>query len=640
MGAPSEDAFDGEPAVELAAHDGPNGAYVGTTGDGELEIDVTDPGVNPEALTEIESVFDITNTDTTDVEVWVTHDGGENVTLEDAAGTPIDDSSGSVTLGPGERITVSIDIDSTGAEAGDALLSTVTLHAEYEPAAEDTGPTGPGAGGPVAPTEPVEPDGTTEVIFDDATEGIGGADDGAQIRSVDPSELDTDPQEDVERPPLAVISSSEAETRADDPTGGGADAPDAAELEAADYDTLTLVGEPTELSGERSKIGSAEAISTRDRLTQLVDIDVPPERENQPATVRMRVDRDRLGDIDGEATKIGHRTDEGWELLETSVVERTDETITVEAQTPGFSMFAVFSPPNVEYTWKLPDGTEIGNKEAGPCLCANPTFEEPGFYDVQLTVTDRFGRQSTATHRVLANDVPEATIEVVDRDGDEVTLAANVDDEIGETELTWTFPDGTEATGEEVTHTLEGGEHRIGLHVIDEYGAESETEHIVAVGPTGASVEGVVDALGMDLELLVQVGLVSGIGAAIAIGYRQFPWKIFAMKRRRGPKITEFRRPRIELDARRFLIDELTVTDPSRELETIRIKILDKEGHTVVEKRIDISGTTTYSATPETISVPPGIDVRSEESYTVGIKVTDTGGKSTERHSTATTVLD
>jgi hypothetical protein len=562
----------------------------------------------------------------------VTHDGGKNVTLEDAAGTPIDDSNGSVTLRPGERITVNIDIDSTGAEAGDALLSTVTLHAEYEAEDEDTAPTGP-TGGPEAgeSDEPIEPGGSTEVIFDDDADEA----DDVQIRSVDPSELDTDPQEDVERPPLAVISSSEAETRADDPTGEGADAP-----EAEDYDTLTLVGEPTELSGERSKIGSAEAISTRDRLTQLVDINVPPERENQPATVRMRVDRDRLGDIDGEATRIGHRTDEGWELLETSVVKRTDETITVEAQTPGFSMFAVFSPPNVEYTWKLPDGTEIGNKEAGPCLCANPTFEEPGFYDVQLTVTDRFGRQSTATHRVLANDVPEATIEVVDRDGDEVTLAANVDDEIGETELTWTFPDGTEATGEEVTHTLEGGEHRIGLHVIDEYGAESETEHIVAVGPTGASVERVVDALGMDLELLVQVSLVSGIGAAIAIGYRQFPWKIFAMKRRRGPKITEFRRPRIEIDARRFLIDELAVEDPSSELETIRIKILDNEGHTVVEKRIDISGTTTYSATPETISVPPGLDVRSEESYTVGIKVTDAGGKSAERHSTATTVLD
>jgi hypothetical protein len=60
----------------------------------------------------------------------------------------------------------------------------------------------------------------------------------------------------------------------------------------------------------------------------------------------------------------------------------------------------------------------------------------------------------------------------------------------------------------------------------------------------------------------------------------------------------------------------------------------------VIEKRLGISGTKTYSAIPETISLPPGIDVRSEESYTVGIKATDAGGKSTERHSTATAALE
>jgi hypothetical protein len=131
------------------------------------------------------------------------------------------------------------------------------------------------------------------------------------------------------------------------------------------------------------------------------------------------------------------------------------------------------------------------------------------------------------------------------------------------------------------------------------------------------------------------VSLVSGIGAAIAIGYRQFPWKIFAMKRRRGPKITEFRRPRIELDARQFLIDSLAVEAPSRELDTIRIEILDNDGHTVIEKRLDISGSTIYSATPETISLPPGVDMHPEGSYTVRVKAVDTGGKSAERHSTA-----
>jgi hypothetical protein len=371
-------------------------------------------------------------------------------------------------------------------------------------------------------------------------------------------------------------------------------------------------------------------VTSRDRITHVVDIQVPPERQNQPATVRMRVDRDRLGDVEGERTMIGHRTEEGWQLLQTRVVDRTDEQIVVEARTPGFSPFAVFSPPDVTYEWELPNGTVL----EGPQI--DPTFEEPGIYGVQLTITDALGRQSTTTHRVLANDVPEATIEVLDREGDQVTLAANVTDEFGETTVTWTFPDGTEATGEEVTHTLEQGEHEIGLRVVDEYGAEFETEQTVAVGPPGAAAEMVADAVGMDLGLLVQIGLLSVVGLVVGVGYRRFPWGIFAF-RRRGPEIELLGSPVVDADAGRIEIESLTVRDPTSALETVTVEVDDEAGSTVVRKRLDVSGVTEYAAEPETLVVPPGTELRPEVTYTIRIEAAGANGRNAGRY-TATTV--
>lgn len=180
----------------------------------------------------------------------------------------------------------------------------------------------------------------------------------------------------------------------------------------------------------------------------------------------------------------------------------------------------------------------------------------------------------------------------------------------------------------------------IGLHVVDEYGAESETEHTVAIGPAGAATERVAEALGMDLELLVQMRLISGIGLALAVGYRQFPWRIFAWKPRRGPKITVFRAPTIDAEARRFVIEELAVEDPGCELDTVTIEIRDDDGRTVIEKQLDVSGITTHTASPETLTVPPGLGIDPDEAYTVRVKSTDKDGRSTERDLAAIRAAD
>ncbi|SDY98194.1 hypothetical protein, partial [Halopenitus persicus] len=50
-GSPTENLFNGEPDVEFGATNGTNGNYVVSDDDGELRIDLTDPGVNAEAYT-------------------------------------------------------------------------------------------------------------------------------------------------------------------------------------------------------------------------------------------------------------------------------------------------------------------------------------------------------------------------------------------------------------------------------------------------------------------------------------------------------------------------------------------------------------------------------------------------------------
>lgn len=535
------------------------------------------------------------------------------------------------------------------------LVETTETHYVYE--AETPGfsqfatsipidPSGPDdPGDPSGPSDPPDPDGPDESDPDDTDEETDPED----IDTLEPDpELpiqasvdfgDDDPwysatevsgddilaldEATADQPPQAVIH----------PRSGGSSLEEDRTVTidgeqvtlSADETRITTAGERVELSGERSTVSSGEAITDRERMIGAVDLDVPEDRRNRPATVQFRVDLDRFGDSDpGEAT-IGHRTDDGWELLTTEVVETTDEDVVLAARTPGFSIFGVFADPEVEYEWSLPEG----GTEEGPVL--DHTFEEPGLYDLELTVSDAFDRVSSTSYLVLANDVPEATIEVLDREGEEVTLVADVENEIGETEIEWTFPDGTQATGEEVTHTLEDGQHEIELRVVDEYGAESTTTHTVALGPLGTLAQAATDALGIELELLVQIGLLASIGLALGVGYRRIPWGALVPKRRDGPAITVLEEPTVDAGARRITIGRLAAEDPERELETLTVSVIEADGETVLRKTIDVSEMARYAESPETLLAPPGVRIEPDDSYTIRVKVTNSRGRSAER---------
>lgn len=74
-------------------------------------------------------------------------------------------------------------------------------------------------------------------------------------------------------------------------------------------------------------------------VVTVADISPPTEAKNVDASIRFTVSKDTLSDP--EQAVITHKRDTGWHRLQTKVVSTTDESVTLEASTESFSLFAV-----------------------------------------------------------------------------------------------------------------------------------------------------------------------------------------------------------------------------------------------------------------------------------------------------------
>jgi hypothetical protein len=491
-----------EPAIELKPADGPNGDYASIDSNGNLSVDLSNVPSN--ALTSVEKVFTIRNTENTTRRVWITHDGGDAITFSLGNGKSLENSDDPVKLKPDNLHTVSLVIDTRDIGANESLMTTMTLHAERvtnestsptetptptatespqpqsettptaaTPANETATPT-PSPQNETTPTTSTPEDGAkgVEVEFDvstEAPEDTDPADEQITIREMNVSELDEDPN----RGPTAVINQS-----GEEPVETDREARSDLELETKGYDVVTEVNKPINLTGSRSLIGQSEGVDRERQIAKVVDIQVPEERKKQPGTVRITITRSKLGDTDPQNATIAHQTQKGWQLLDTKIVESTDQTVTLEARTPGFSPFAVFVDHDVTYTWTLPDGSTFEGKQV------RSQFDEPGVYNVTLTVTDSLGRSDRTDYRILVNDPPTVEIEGPDNvsAGENITLHANVTNAVGDHNVTWVFSDGTTAEGENVTRSFEQGETVVEVTVEDEFGATGRDEATVVIG--------------------------------------------------------------------------------------------------------------------------------------------------------------
>mgnify|MGYP006278351923 FL=1 len=90
------------------------------------------------------------------------------------------------------------------------------------------------------------------------------------------------------------------------------------------------------------------------KAVQSSRITVPESERNRSATVQMRVNASQLSKFNASAEDLVitryNDTSEEWEELNTSVVTSSNESVLLEAETPGFSLFAVTAPEEEETT--------------------------------------------------------------------------------------------------------------------------------------------------------------------------------------------------------------------------------------------------------------------------------------------------
>ena len=125
---------------------------------------------------------------------------------------------------------------------------------------------------------------------------------------------------------------------------------------AATDDSNSGSGETTEDSQSEGNPGSEPGDSNAGQpesqdsgeisIVTVADISPPPDASDMDASVTFTVSREKLRSP--EEAVITHKRDTDWHRLQTEVVSSTDESVTLEANTESFSLFAVVEDPNTE----------------------------------------------------------------------------------------------------------------------------------------------------------------------------------------------------------------------------------------------------------------------------------------------------
>jgi PGF-pre-PGF domain-containing protein/PGF-CTERM protein len=111
-----------------------------------------------------------------------------------------------------------------------------------------------------------------------------------------------------------------------------------------------------------------------------VEITVPDSQQTTSATIEFGVDADSVTDPDQLTVERYDSETDTWTQLETTVSGTTDETITVVAETPGFSIFAVTEPDGDTAPTETPasgtNGTDEGDAPPTTDTTASPTPDQ------------------------------------------------------------------------------------------------------------------------------------------------------------------------------------------------------------------------------------------------------------------------
>ena len=142
----------------------------------------------------------------------------------------------------------------------------------------------------------------------------------------------------------------------------------------------------------------------------------------------------------------------------------------------------------VSYAWDFDDGM------TGTGRLTSHVFQDAGTYQVELTVRDNDGAETTSSRSIVVtmpppNELPVAAFTATPDSGEtplEVTFNASAsDDPDGDiVSYTWDFDDGGSGSGRILTHRFDGeGVYQVRLTVEDDRGATDTATRTITVGP-------------------------------------------------------------------------------------------------------------------------------------------------------------
>ena len=232
--------------------------------------------------------------------------------------------------------------DGNGDDGGDSDDST----ADESEAAETTDGTTRRTTVDIADSDP-EADGITVTISEDS--GADSESSAADSTGETPGSVDSvtfaddslsgtvDVETYTETPDDVAAAVSETVAAANDPNGAGSGAAGSESATDSEPDS-----EPATDSGAATG-STVSVVSVAD--ISVTDEDGTP-TDDTPATVTMSVDADSVRNPANAV--IVHEAADGWETLATTVTASTDETLTLTAETGGFSLFAVAEVTNTQ----------------------------------------------------------------------------------------------------------------------------------------------------------------------------------------------------------------------------------------------------------------------------------------------------
>jgi PKD repeat protein len=144
-------------------------------------------------------------------------------------------------------------------------------------------------------------------------------------------------------------------------------------------------------------------------------------------------------------------------------------------------------------TWSWGDGTANSFNIGAPTTVSH-TFTAPGAFTVTLTLVDKYGNVSTASHGVTVTAVPHAAFSVSSTTasaGTAIEFNGAGSNEPGGSiaSYAWNFGDGSTGTGAALAHAFaKAGTYTVALTVTDPSGASTSTSQQVTIvgAPTAA----------------------------------------------------------------------------------------------------------------------------------------------------------